>query len=43
MTLEALMANMKPYDARLHQLRGFQGAVTSAANITQGHGRAPTC
>ena len=33
MTLEALMANMKPYDARLHQLRGFQGAVTSAGNI----------
>ncbi|MDP7111842.1 MAG: aromatic amino acid ammonia-lyase, partial [Myxococcota bacterium] len=33
MTLEALMANMKPYDARLHQLRGFQGAVTSASNI----------
>ncbi len=33
MTLEALMANMKPYDGRLHQLRGFQGAVTSASNI----------
>ncbi len=33
MTLEALMANMKPYDLRLHQLRGFQGAVTSAGNI----------
>jgi histidine ammonia-lyase len=33
MTLEALKANMKPYDARLHQLRGFRGAVTSAANI----------
>jgi histidine ammonia-lyase len=33
MTLEALLANMKPYDARLHQLRGFKGAVTSAANI----------
>ncbi len=33
MTLEALMANMKPYDARLHMLRGFQGAVTSAENI----------
>ena len=33
MTLEALMANMKPYDARLHQLRGFQGAITSAENI----------
>ena len=33
MTLEALMANMKPYDSRLHELRGFKGAVTSAANI----------
>jgi histidine ammonia-lyase len=33
MTLEALMANMKPYDVRLHKLRGFQGAVTSAENI----------
>jgi histidine ammonia-lyase len=33
MTLEALLANMKPYDSRLHQLRGFRGAVTSAGNI----------
>ncbi len=33
MTLEALMANLKPYDERLHKLRGFQGAVTSASNI----------
>ncbi len=33
MTLEALMANMKPYDVRLHKLRGFNGAVTSAENI----------
>jgi histidine ammonia-lyase len=33
MTLEALMANMKPYDARLHKLRGFRGAVTSSENI----------
>jgi len=33
MTLEALMANMKPYDVRLHKLRGFQGAVTCAENI----------
>lgn len=33
MTLEALMANMKPYDVRLHKLRGFGGAVTSAENI----------
>jgi len=33
MTLEALMANLKPYDERLHKLRGFQGAITSAGNI----------
>jgi histidine ammonia-lyase len=33
LTLEALMANMKPYDPRLHSLRGFKGAVTSAENI----------
>jgi histidine ammonia-lyase len=33
MTLEALKANMKPYDGRLHELRGFRGAVTSAANL----------
>jgi len=33
MTLEALLANLKPYDVRLHQLRGFGGAIVSAANI----------
>ncbi len=33
MTLEALLANMKPYDPRLHRLRGFPGAITSAENI----------
>jgi len=33
MTLEALTANMKPYDVRLHKLRGFKGAVTCAENI----------
>ena len=33
MSLEALMANMKPYDSRLHELRGFKGAITSAGNI----------
>ncbi|MBI5499878.1 MAG: aromatic amino acid lyase [Deltaproteobacteria bacterium] len=33
MTLEALKANMKPYDRRLHELRGFPGAVTSALNL----------
>ena len=33
MSLEALLANLKPYQAKLHELRGFRGAVTSAANI----------
>ncbi|HNV02077.1 MAG TPA: aromatic amino acid ammonia-lyase [Vicinamibacterales bacterium] len=33
MTIEALLGNLKPYNARLHQLRGFPGAVQSAANI----------
>jgi histidine ammonia-lyase len=33
MSLEALFANMKPYDARLHELRGFPGAVRAAKAI----------
>lgn len=33
MSLEALYANLKPYDVRLHELRGFPGAVKSARNI----------
>ncbi len=33
MTLEALMANLKPYDHRLHSLRGFTGAIRSANTI----------
>jgi histidine ammonia-lyase len=33
MTLEALLANMKPYDARLHEKRGFAGAQRSAAAL----------
>ena len=33
MTLEALYANLKPYDSRLHELRGFKGAVRAAAAI----------
>ncbi len=33
MSIEALLGNMKPYNAKLHELRGFKGAVTSAANI----------
>ena len=33
MTLEALKANMKPYSAKLHEVRGFAGAVRSARAI----------
>jgi histidine ammonia-lyase len=33
MTLEALLANMLPYEAKLHELRGFRGAMTTAANL----------
>ena len=33
MTLEALHANLRPYEARLHELRGFRGAQTTAANL----------
>ncbi len=33
MTLEALYANMKPYDVRLHEVRGFPGAVRAATAI----------
>jgi len=33
MSLEALLANLKPYDARLHELRGFAGSVRSAKAI----------
>ena len=33
MTLESLNVNMMPYDARLHELRGFSGSQKVAANI----------
>src|SRR5512136_571251 len=33
MSIEALLGNLKPYHSKLHELRGFKGAVTSAANI----------
>jgi histidine ammonia-lyase len=33
MTLEVLNANMKAYDERLHKVRGYPGAIESAANI----------
>lgn len=33
MSLEALLANMKPYHPKLHELRGFPGAIRSARAI----------
>jgi histidine ammonia-lyase len=33
MSLEALQANLKPYDERLHKMRGFPGAVRSSNAI----------
>jgi histidine ammonia-lyase len=33
MSLEALKANMKPYEPRIHEVRGFKGAIRSAAAI----------
>jgi len=33
MSLEALKANMKPYTAKLHEVRGFAGAIRSALAI----------
>ncbi|RZD38154.1 MAG: phenylalanine ammonia-lyase [Methanobacteriota archaeon] len=33
MTLEALKANMKPYDKRIHTLRGFKGSQKIAENL----------
>ncbi|MFC2025926.1 histidine ammonia-lyase [Chloroflexota bacterium] len=35
MSLEALLANMKPYDIRLHEKRGFIGAVRTAKALKQ--------
>jgi histidine ammonia-lyase len=33
MSLEALKANMKPYNSKIHEVRGFSGAIRSAAAI----------
>jgi histidine ammonia-lyase len=33
MSLEALLANLKPYDVRLHKARGFNGAIQAAMTI----------
>ena len=33
MSLESLLANLKPYDKRIHEMRGFKGAQRSASAI----------
>ncbi|MEB2333799.1 MAG: aromatic amino acid ammonia-lyase [Anaerolineaceae bacterium] len=33
MTIEALLGNLKPYNTKLHELRGFSGAIVSAKNL----------
>jgi histidine ammonia-lyase len=35
MSIEALLGNMKPYNTKLHELRGFKGAISSAKNIAR--------
>ncbi|MCC7118431.1 MAG: aromatic amino acid lyase [Anaerolineales bacterium] len=35
MSIEALLGNMKPYNTKLHELRGFTGAIASAKNIAK--------
>lgn len=35
MSLEALKANMKPYAPKIHEVRGFKGAMRSAAAINK--------
>ena len=35
MSLEALKANMKPYTAKLHEIRGFKGAIKCANAINK--------
>ncbi|MCD4791100.1 MAG: aromatic amino acid ammonia-lyase, partial [Bacteroidales bacterium] len=35
MSLEALKANMKPYTVKLHEVRGFTGAIRSAGAINK--------
>jgi len=35
MSIEALLGNMKPYNTKLHELRGFKGAIASAKNIAK--------
>ncbi|HSK09528.1 MAG TPA: aromatic amino acid ammonia-lyase [Vicinamibacterales bacterium] len=33
MSIEALLGNLRPYHGTLHELRGFRGAIVTAANI----------
>ena len=39
MSLEALLANLKPYDVRLHKARGFSGAIRAAMSDPEMHRR----
>ncbi|HEX8993015.1 MAG TPA: aromatic amino acid ammonia-lyase, partial [Anaerolineales bacterium] len=33
MSIEALLGNLKPYNTKIHELRGFKGAMVSAQNL----------
>lgn len=33
MSIEALLGNLKPYNSKLHELRGFKGAIISGKNL----------
>lgn len=35
MSIEALIANMKPYDVRVHEVRGFKGAIRCAKALNK--------
>ena len=35
MSIEALLGNTRPYNTKLHELRGFRGAILSAQNISK--------
>ncbi len=35
MTIEALMGNMKPYTPKLHEIRGFPGAIRTAKSLSK--------
>jgi len=35
MTIEALFGNMKPYTPKLHEIRGFPGAIRTAKALSK--------